>query len=789
MKNLTLKARLIGLVGIAVAALIAVGGIGLFGMARMNASIQEIGVVRLPSVVGLYMMSDAMTDVRRINLGAFALQDEDHAQDKFADILAKRKAPWEQYEKGWKIYEPLPQTEQEAAWWKDYVKAQEDYKAADAKMADILGRLSRNQDARTQKSLFVEYGAARDDTTLKATKATVLLDKITELNVNIGNEEVAKGNQISTLSRDWMLGVALVAIAAAVLIGLFVMRSIFRQLGGEPADAAAVATRIAAGDLSGTISLKPGDTTSLMASMQRMSATIASLVADANSLSEAAIAGRLTTRADASKHQGDFKKIVDGVNATLDRLIGILDEMPMPLMLVDKNMSVLYMNEFGAKVGGKTPAQVIGSKCHDHFRTTDCRTERCAVACAMRGNATCSSEAKANPGNLNLDIAYTGMPLHDRNGEIVGAFEFVVDQTATKSAGRTMQKIAEFQKAETEKLVGALNRLSKGDLTLSVVVGEADGDTAEVKATYETVASAVNETVQKLSQTIAEVSAAAEALGTATQQVSTTALSLSQSSTEQASSVEETSSSVEQMAASIKQNSDNAKIADTMSAEGSQKAAEGGKAVTETVGAMKQIAKKIGIIDDIAYQTNLLALNAAIEAARAGEHGKGFAVVAAEVRKLAERSQVAAQEIGQLAGNSVGLAERAGTLLDEIVPSTKKAADLVQEITAASEEQNIGVGQINTAMSQMNQITQQNAAAAEELAATAEEMSGQSDNLRQLMGFFNIGEQRSRMPPPSVTARASESRLAAPPPPQPTLRPPKRHNGAGESSERDYTHF
>jgi methyl-accepting chemotaxis protein len=197
------------------------------------------------------------------------------------------------------------------------------------------------------------------------------------------------------------------------------------------------------------------------------------------------------------------------------------------------------------------------------------------------------------------------------------------------------------------------------------------------------------------------------------------------------------------MAASISQNTENAKVADGMSAQGSQKAAEGGDAVTETVKAMKDIAKKIGIIDDIAYQTNLLALNAAIEAARAGEHGKGFAVVAAEVRKLAERSQVAAQEIGQLAANSVGLAERAGKLLDEIVPSTKKSADLVQEITAASEEQSAGVSQINNAMAQLSQITQQNASASEELAATAEEISSQAGNLQTLMGFFDLGGQGS----------------------------------------------
>jgi uncharacterized phage infection (PIP) family protein YhgE len=156
------------------------------------------------------------------------------------------------------------------------------------------------------------------------------------------------------------------------------------------------------------------------------------------------------------------------------------------------------------------------------------------------------------------------------------------------------------------------------------------------------------------------------------------------------------------------------------------------------VAAMKSIASKIGIIDDIAYQTNLLALNAAIEAARAGEHGKGFAVVAAEVRKLAERSQIAAQEIGELARGSVSKAESAGKLLDQMLPSINKASDLVQEITAASTEQSSGVGQINTAMDQLNQLTQQNASASEELAATAQEMSGQAEELQRVMGFFKM---------------------------------------------------
>ncbi len=293
-----------------------------------------------------------------------------------------------------------------------------------------------------------------------------------------------------------------------------------------------------------------------------------------------------------------------------------------------------------------------------------------------------------------------------------------------------------------------LSRVAAGDLGVTIPLR--NNDTSSMLA-------AMKSMVEKLSQIIGEVRGSANALTSASEEVSATAQSLSQASSEQAASVEETSASVEQMSASIEQNTANARVTDGMAGSAAKQAVEGGVAVKDTVSAMKSIAERIGIIDDIAYQTNLLALNAAIEAARAGEHGKGFAVVAAEVRKLAERSQVAAQEIGEVAKGSVALAERAGSLLDEIVPGIAKTSDLVQEIAAASAEQSSGVGQINTAMNQLNQITQQNASASEELAATAEEMSGQAEQLQQLMSFFSLtghGEHERGAPLLTASARS-----------------------------------
>jgi methyl-accepting chemotaxis protein len=304
-----------------------------------------------------------------------------------------------------------------------------------------------------------------------------------------------------------------------------------------------------------------------------------------------------------------------------------------------------------------------------------------------------------------------------------------------------------------EEMRQTVTALADGDLTRDI--------TRPMPGLFDDTKTAVNATLARLREVIGEVRSNTDALASAAVQISSTAQSLSQGATEQASSVEETSAAVEEMNASIAQNAENAKVTDSMARKAAGEASEGGKAVGQTVQAMKAIATKIGIIDDIAYQTNLLALNAAIEAARAGEHGKGFAVVAAEVRKLAERSQVAAQEIGELAGGSVRTAEHAGSLLAEIVPAIGKTSDLVQEITAASDEQSTGVSQINTAMSQLTQLTQQNAAGSEELAATAESVTGQAEKLRQLVAFFTVHDGEFTAPIAPQTRRAEPVRRSA----------------------------
>jgi methyl-accepting chemotaxis protein len=212
------------------------------------------------------------------------------------------------------------------------------------------------------------------------------------------------------------------------------------------------------------------------------------------------------------------------------------------------------------------------------------------------------------------------------------------------------------------------------------------------------------------------------------------------------------------MSVTIRQNADNALQTEKIAQKSAADAAESGKAVTETVAAMKNVASEIAIIEEIAYQTNLLALNAAIEAARAGEQGKGFAVVASEVRKLAERSQKAAGEIAKLSTSSIAVAEKAGRMLVKLVPDIEKTSELVQEISAASREQSSGADQMNSAILDLNKVTQQNAGAAQEVSATAEELSAQAEQLQVAIEFFKV----DRGGRPALAATAGGGAAAAP---------------------------
>ena len=392
---------------------------------------------------------------------------------------------------------------------------------------------------------------------------------------------------------------------------------------------------------------KRSESDTLIPSLIRTMSSIDALVTDAGMLAKAAVEGRLATRADATKHQGDYRKVVQGVNDTLDAVIGPL------------NVAAQYVDMISK---GDVPPQITDTYNGDFNLIKN----NLNTLVAAMNDITAAAEEIAN-GNLTVELR---------------------------------------ERSPQDKLMQALSAMVAG-----------------------------------LTRTVSDIRGIAGEVAAASQSISTASIQVSKGASAQAAAAEEASSSMEEMVSNIKQNADNAQTTDKIANKSAKDAQESGKSVLEAVAAMKEIANKISIIEEIARQTNLLALNAAIEAARAGEHGKGFAVVAAEVRKLAERSQKAAAEINQLSATTLKVSEKSGEMLDKLVPDIQRTAELVQEITAASKEQDTGAEQINKALQQLEQVIQQNASASEEMASTTEELTGQSDQLVSALGFFHTGDE------------------------------------------------
>jgi len=455
-------------------------------------------------------------------------------------------------------------------------------------------------------------------------------------------------------------------------------------------------------------------------------------------LNDASKEGQLSERGKPEQFEGAYAEIVRGVNAMLDAIL---------LPIGEGNRILAQISS------GKIDELIAQTYKGDHEKMKQAVNNVAIVLQDLQKELARLTEA-SNAGQLSE---------RGRHDQFRGAYGDII---------RGVNDVLEAVISPLNVSANYVDRISKGDVP-SQITDTYHGDFNTIKNNLNTLIAAMNEIthaaeeiangnltvtlrerspqdklmqalgamVSGLTRTVSEIRTIAGEVTSASQSISTASVQVSNGASTQAASAEEASSSMEEMVSNIKQNADNAQQTDKIANKSAKDAQESGKAVSEAVVAMKEIASKISIIEEIARQTNLLALNAAIEAARAGEHGKGFAVVAAEVRKLAERSQKAAGEINQLSGTTVKVSEKAGEMLEKLVPDIQKTAELVQEISAASKEQDTGAEQINKALQQLEKVIQQNASASEEMASTTEELTGQADQLMSALGFFRTGNE------------------------------------------------
>jgi len=560
-----------------------------------------------------------------------------------------------------------------------------------------------------------------------------------------------------------------------------------------------VVGRYAMGDLSVDMDRLPGKKAQITAAVDNVKKNLLTLNQDIMTLVAAAKEGRLETRADASKYQYSFKEMVEGINSTLDAVVGPLNvaadyvdrigKGDIPEKITDNyngdfNTIKNNLNACIDGLGGLTEANKVLNRMavNDYTTTVNGNYQGVFAEVAESTNTAQSRIVNAirishsvAKGDFASDLAAlekvgkrseqdTLLPAYIEMMEAIN--RLVVDAERLAAAGVAGQLNT---RADASKHQGEYRKIIEGfNNTLDAVVGPineasevmervANKDlTARVKGTYNgdmgRIKQAINTAVDNLDEGLQQVNIGAEQVASASVQISTGSQSLSQGASEQAASLEEISSSLQEMASMTRQNATNAQEARGL-AESARSTSDTGVASMERLSAAvdkikvssDQTAKIVKTIDEIAFQTNLLALNAAVEAARAGDAGKGFAVVAEEVRNLAMRSAEAAKNTANLIEESVKNAEGGVSIngevlanLREINQQVNKVSEVMSEIALSSEQQNQGIEQVTTAVGEMDQLTQQNAANSEESASAAEELSSQAEEMQSMVAGFQL---------------------------------------------------
>ena len=565
----------------------------------------------------------------------------------------------------------------------------------------------------------------------------------------------------------------------------------------------ALISKYAQGDLSGDMERLPGEKARITEAMDNVKTNLLSISSEIQFLVEGALEGDFSRRGDATKYQYEFKQMIEQLNrlmqisdsglSNVSHALGELSQGKLSHKIEgdyrgafgqlkdSSNQTVMQLNGIVSQIklmvagaaAGDFSQRIDTAKYQNDFREMiEGLNQLMQISDSGLSNVSRALEGLSH-GDLSQTIEedYRGAfgLLKDSSNQTVMQLNGIVSQiklmVAGAAAGDFSQRgdIAKYQNEFKEMIQGLnqlmqicesglndmvkiLHALAKGDLTQKMT-NQYEGIFGQLRDDSE-------QTVTQLTMIVNKIKEAVESINTASREIADGNNDLSQRTEEQAANLQQTASSMEELTSTVKQNAENAKHANELAASASDVAVKGGEVVGKVVHTMssindssKKIADIISVIDGIAFQTNILALNAAVEAARAGEQGRGFAVVATEVRALAQRSAAAAKEIKELISDSVNkvedgtqLVDQAGETMDEIVSSVKRVTEIMAQIASASQEQSVGIEQVNDSITKMDEITQQNASLVEEAAAASESMREQAEQLTQAVRVFKLAQ-------------------------------------------------
>lgn len=488
--------------------------IGVFGVQRIGVLDKTIMNMTTKTVPSIVYLNTVAKEFRAIRVAIMNMANPrggytpGFIEEQFAVVDAGRAVYRPQYD----LYDKMPKTAEEAALWKavnDTLTAGAGYTNKTVELAKGVLALSDVDAIAAQYELISAhvYGPDRQVFDTLFANLDAALAYVTDY---YGTREAERALKVGDTAFLTMVFVTLVGLVLAVALGLFLGTSISAALRKT----VAALEGIAAGDMSVKLKVKTRDEfRQVSQALDTVTATIGNLVSEAAALTTAGLEGRLLARGDPSKFAGGYRDVLMGLNSVMDGLVGFIDNMPTPAMVINKDYEVQFMNKAAAALGNAKAKDLVDSrrKCFDFFRTGDCKTPNCACTRALQTNGEANSETQATPLDKTYDIHYTGVPIHGTDGSVVGAFEVIVDQTAIKTAERKMKKIAAFQDTEIDRLNRNLQKISSGDLACDFTVAQSDPDTAETAQLFVTISEALHQSVRAIEALVGDASMLAEA--------------------------------------------------------------------------------------------------------------------------------------------------------------------------------------------------------------------------------------------------------------------------------------